>query len=151
MSKSRVIIYDCYVPYDEETKQKHFEKVDAMQKEIESYSEDYEIIGRFFDTCSATTPLNERPEFQKVMEKVNTLAVDMIATVSMKYFSRSIEDTMSAIKTFQEKGVSLNCNAEHFDSFHIEIVEDLEFIRQLDLGFDDMDDMEESDAGMVMQ
>lgn len=151
MSKCRAIIYDCYVPHNEETKQKHFEKVDAMQKEIESYSEDYEIVGRFFDTCSATTPLDERPEFQKVMEKVNTLAVDMIATVSMKYFSRSVEDTMSAIKTFQEKGVNLNCNAEGFDSHHIEIVENLEFIKQLDLGFDDMDDLDEQDGGMIMQ
>ena len=65
--------------------------------------------------------------------------------------SRSVEDVMSAIRTFQEKGVNLNCNAEHFDSFHIEIVENLEFIKQLDLGFDDMDDIEEPDAGMVMQ
>ena len=102
-----------------------------MEKEIQSYPE-YEIIGKFFDECSATTPLNERPQFQKVMEKVNTLAVDMIATVSMKYFSRSVEDTMSAIKTFQEKGVRLNCNEEHFDSLHIEIVENLEFIKQLE-------------------
>ena len=150
MDKCRVVIYDCFVPLNEQTKVKHFEKIESMEKEIQNYPE-YEIIGKFFDECSATTPMNDRPEFQKVMEKVNTLAVDMIATVSMKYFSRSVEDTMAAVKTFQEKGVSLNCNAEHFDSFHIEIVENLEFIKQLDLGFDDMDDIEEPDSGMIMQ
>ena len=151
MDKCRIAIYDCYVPSNDEAKKLHIDKIDDMKKEIGQYSE-YRIVAEFSDECSATTPLLERPGYQKVMELVDTYKVDMIVSVSMKNFSRNLEDTLSVLQTLKDKGVTLKCPSDNFDSGHIEMVEDLNFIKNYGMEFDDdIEEEQEPDGGMVMQ
>ncbi|MBR2885808.1 MAG: recombinase family protein [Clostridia bacterium] len=151
MDKCRIAIYDCYVPLNDEVKKLHIDKLEDMKKEIGQYPE-YRIVAEFSDECSATTPLLERPGYQKVMWLVDTCKVDMIVSISMKNFSRNLEDTLSALQTFKDKGVTLKCPSDNFDSGHIEMVEDLNFIKNYGMEFDDeIEEEQEPDGGMVMQ
>jgi len=122
-----------------------------MENEIGEYPE-YEIVGKFYDECSATTPLMERPEYQKLMAMAEERKFDMVASTSMKYFSRSIEDTLSAIKTYRDLGIALKCPSDNFDSNHIEMVEDMNSIKNYGMEFDDVCVEEQNqDEGMCLQ
>lgn len=151
MDKCRVVIYDCYVPLNEDARLLHLAKIQEMENEIGEYPE-YEIVGKFHDDCSATTPLMERPEYQKLMAMAEERKFDMVASTSMKYFSRSIEDTLSAIKTYRDLGITLKCPSDNFDSNHIEMVENMNSIKNYGMEFDDVCDEEQNqDEGMCLQ
>ncbi len=151
MDKCRVVIYDCYVSLNEETRKLHLDKISELEEEIGQYSE-YTIVAEFSDDCSATTPLLDRPGYQKVMEMVDAGEVDMIASVSMKNFSRNLEDTLAALRTFRDKGITLKCPSDNFDSNHIEMVEDMNSIKNYGMEFEDACvEEQDQDEGMSLQ
>lgn len=149
MDKCRVLIYDCYVPLNDEVKKIHFDKIAEMERELLENSEN-EIVGKFFDECSAMVPLEEQPEFQKVSFQAHAGQVDMIVCLSMKNFSRNIHDALSVIVDLDNMGVVLKSHTGDFDSRQMIKVENLEFSRIVDTS-EFVEEEQELDEGMVMQ
>ena len=120
MDKCRVVIYDCYVPLNEQTKVKHFEKIESMEKEIQNYPE-YEIIGKFFDECSATTPLNDRPEFQKVR------------AMGMSEEPDELTDNTHYIDENFDEDADVNYDKDYDEDYDVELDEDIDEEEGFDL------------------
>lgn len=149
MDKCRIAIYDCYVPLNDEVKKIHFDKIAEMEKELLENPEN-EIVGKFFDNCSSTTPLEERPEFQKVSLQAHAGQVDMVVSMNMKNFSRDIKDALRVIVELDNKGVIVKSHNGDFDSRQMDKIENLEFSRILDIS-EFLEEDQEPDEGMVMQ
>lgn len=149
MDKCRIAIYDCYVPLNDEVKKVHFDKIAEMEKELLENPEN-EIVGKFFDKCDLTTPLEERPEFQKVSIRAHAGQIDMVVSINMKNFSRNIQDALSVIVDLNNKGVVLKIHDGEFDSRNMDKVENLVYSRILDIS-EFLEEDQEPDEGMIMQ
>ena len=65
----------------------------------------------------------------------------------MQEGTRVREDVI--IKTYRDLGITLKCPSDNFDSNHIEMVEDMNFIKNYGMEFDDVCDEEQNqDEGM---
>ena len=68
----------------------------------------------------------------------------------MQEGTRVREDVI--IKTYRDLGITLKCPSDNFDSNHIEMVEDMNFIKNYGMEFDDVCDEEQNqDEGMCLQ
>ena len=149
MSKCRIAIYDCYISCDEEVGKAHFNKISEMEKELLENPEN-EIVGKFFDECSSTSRLEERPEFQKVILQAYANQIDMVVCLNLKNFSRDIHDALSVIVDLDNKGVVLKSHNEGFDSSQMIQIENLRNSRIIDISeFDEEEQVQ--DEGMTMQ
>lgn len=120
MLKGKVAIYDCYAPSDEEVKNKYYKYIAAMEKEIESNPK-YELVGTFHDDCSEATPIAERLEFRKVVEKVRNNEVDVLACMSRSVFGRNLVNTLAVVHSLEDSGVRVKFGSEILESSGIDI------------------------------
>lgn len=149
MNKCRILIYDCYVPLNDEVKEIHLDKIEEMEKELLENPEN-KIVGKFFDKCSSTIPLKDRPEFQKVLSQASADQIDMIVSINMKSFSRNLNDLLPAIFVLDNIGIVVKTHDGEFDSSSMQTIKNLKLSRSLDVS-EFLDDEREQDAGMTMQ
>lgn len=119
MSKRKVAIYDCCFDDKEKNGHEYHEFITAFEKEISSCPE-YELVGTYIDVCGYATRLHERPEYKKVVEKVEKSGIDVLSCISMKSMGVRLTETMAAVHTLMDNGVSVKHGREIFDSSKIE-------------------------------
>lgn len=114
MSKSRVAIYDCNFSCSDEAKNKYNNYIADMEKGIVSCPE-YKFVGTFLDVCSESTPIDERTEFRKVVEKVKDNEVDILVCLSKSVFGRNLVKSLAVFHYLEDSGVSVKFGSEIFE------------------------------------
>lgn len=113
--KTKVAIYNCFIPYTQELAKACRQKLEALKKEIEEKTSD-EVIGIFEDARPASTGLRFRPELQKLLKMAERKEINEIVVPRVRQLSTSVRYMIDIIRQFDKHGVTIKCLEEDMNS-----------------------------------
>lgn len=78
-----------------------------------------EVADIFIDIASGSG-INDRPEFERMLESARNRKIDYVLTKSVSRFGRSAEEVLSTIRILKEYGVEVYFELQEFGSFNPE-------------------------------
>lgn len=115
MNKTKVAIYNCFIPYNQELAKESRQKLEAIKEEITEKTSD-EVIGIFEDARPASTELRFRPELQKLLRMAERKEINEIVVPRVRQLSTSVRNMINIIRQFEKHGVTIKCLEEGMNS-----------------------------------
>lgn len=119
MKKTKVAIYSCYIPYNEDSEKNNRKKLEDLKLKTEEQSS-VEVIGIFEEMVPAKTQLADRPELQKLLQMARLHEVDEIIAPRIRHLSTRVVDLYDIFKQFDNENVKVICHEEGIDNQSIQ-------------------------------